>query len=1028
MRLIIGVHNFPMEIVDATLQKEYLNKEINEVRKEISKNLQTLSDALEKKQLATLAWMISDGFLEVKAASVKGEGSGIFHAKTLVFTDENENEVVAVGSPNETRNGLGGNYEQVLVLKSWESPEGVNDLKQSFIDLWDDNVEEAVVSDISEDTAKMIIDALGDEYNNVANQYRNDKVNDVINQMSKMPTNFFVSGEIPALFPHQERAVIDALSRWPIRVLFADEVGLGKTFEAAATLVFLVKYCNVKRVIILTPKSVLQQWQDELYTNFGLEVWLYDSSSKAYISPNMKRKSMGNRNPIGVGSPDLILMSAQYARGSKGSKNIFEREDALLPELLVVDEAHSARISTDLADKKKKTLMYKMLEKINSKIPHMILATATPMLKSAEEYHAILKLLGLPKAWQKEIYYNLSLKLINSNSIPDTSDANSAAALLMKTLESMNPNCKRLDQLELSILSTLKEKYYINDKSDISDFVKTNWIAFKKIFIKLHPAHLLTVRNTRRALTDIGYKFPERVLRDVDINNSDRIELFYDKVNAYLSKECFSIERARDPEKRINIGFMKVNYQQRVASSLYSCSKSLNRRYEKAMEIYKQLNDLRSFSDDTGTIFDLNSFMDDQDFEESENNEEELILGYQNQEIDVNELKLAASIESATLGGLINQCNELIKTEGDKKIETSINIALGQLDEDVSVLLFSRYTDTIDALISEFRRVKADSQYTYGIYTGDRSVVISNGVKEKCDKNQIKDALFSRKLKILFCSDAASEGLNLQAARVLINVDVPWTPARLEQRIGRIARLGQTADKVYIHNVWYPNSIEAKMYRRIQQRLKSTNIAIGEFPEIIADNIKNVVLNNADEDTSLIDLRNIRNSYQTQALEQLWLNDGSMETFSEKIRNQLMKLCDDSFECVDQLLEDNIKQFKTDDKKLFKLTATSGLAETISLTSYPWKLIDYSLIGVKKCFDPMGNVSSFSNDDISGYIRHDEILNTIINDSIEDRSIGNDYPIMLPDMSALDMSFAVDEKDNKIPKFWPFVKEEKYEN
>lgn len=70
----------------------------------------------------------------------------------------------------------------------------------------------------------------------------------IIAKMAEMPANFFVSGDIPSLYMHQERTVIDALSRWPVRVMFSDEVGLGKTFEAAATLAFLIKYADIKRV------------------------------------------------------------------------------------------------------------------------------------------------------------------------------------------------------------------------------------------------------------------------------------------------------------------------------------------------------------------------------------------------------------------------------------------------------------------------------------------------------------------------------------------------------------------------------------------------------------------------------------------------------------------------------------------------------------------------------------------------------------------------------------------------------------
>lgn len=389
MRLIIGIHSIPAELIDAISMKDALKDEIAEIRKEISKNLVSLESALDKKRIATLSWMIEDGLLEVKAAAVRG--TGIFHPKTLIFEDSYGNEVVAVGSSNETGNGLGGNFEQLMVAKSWENIDAVNDQKAFFDSLWNNQLEGVYVEDISEETRAMIQSTIDDVKRPDDFQFEDN----IIKKMSEMPANYFVSGDIPSLYMHQERAVLDALSRWPVRVMLSDEVGLGKTFEAAAVLTFLVKYSNIGKVVILTPKSVLQQWQDELKTHFGLDTWLYDSSKRQYKSSNGKIKNMDNSNPLGVNSPNIILMSAQYARGTKGNNSVFLRSDTVLPELLIVDEAHAARISTDLSGKRKKTQLYKMLESIAKKIPHIVLATATPHAKRSVRISCNAKVIGI---------------------------------------------------------------------------------------------------------------------------------------------------------------------------------------------------------------------------------------------------------------------------------------------------------------------------------------------------------------------------------------------------------------------------------------------------------------------------------------------------------------------------------------------------------------------------------------------------------------------------------------------------------
>lgn len=1009
MRLIIGIHSIPVDLIDAVSMKDALKDEIAEIRKEISKNLVSLESALDKKKIATLSWMIEDGLLEVKATAVRG--TGIFHPKTLIFEDSFGNEVVAVGSSNETGNGLGGNFEQLMVAKSWENIDAVNDQKAFFDSLWNNQLDGVYVEDIPEDTRTMIQTSINDVQRPDEFQFEDN----IIKKMSDMPANYFVSGDIPSLYMHQERAVLDALSRWPVRVMLSDEVGLGKTFEAAAVLTFLVKYSNIGKVVILTPKSVLQQWQDELKTHFGLDTWLYDSSKKQYKSSNGKIKNMANSNPLGINSPNIILMSAQYARGTKGNNSVFLKSDTVLPELLIVDEAHAARISTDLSGKRKKTQLYKMLESISKKIPHIVLATATPMQKEAFEYHAMLKLLGLPKIWEKEDNYDLSLRIISSMDKPDPSDSVNAGGLLYMTLSKMKPSLDSLTGEEKNLAVNILNNFRSLDGFGRGELVRNNWNCFKNLFIKLHPAKLLTVRNTRKSLLSVGYKFPERNLNAVNLYNSDEIELFYGKVNDYLTRECFSIEKALYPDRRINIGFIRVSYQQRVASSLYSCRESLHRRLLRARNMYDQLMNGDSIIVN-GNSFDISKEVDDLEDDELLLSGETMVDDDSQPTINKNELLRVISIEQAALGSLVNQVDQLLSTVGDKKIDKSLDLAFEKLSDDDSVLLFSRYTDTIDALISRFKL--RNEGYTYAIYTGDRSLIVENGEEIQANKNDIKKALFAKKVRIVFCSDAASEGLNLQAARVLINVDVPWTPARLEQRIGRVARLGQVADEVDIFNVWYPHSIEAKMYGRIQRRLHDTNLAIGEFPEVVAAGIRRAVLNNDANDSSLDELKNIRNSYQTKALELLWVDRSSKITASEKVRNDLMNLCKNKFNHKDISSTEGIYEFLISDNESIELSNQPGKAESINLKSLPFKLFDVKMKNVQLNNDIKEKVSYIST--INGEpILFENILDIVITGrDICSNDLIKGWPKTLISPKSLTLDYAIECNIDDSPLFW----------
>lgn len=1001
MRLIVGIHSIPEDIIEATINIDTLKSEILSIQHEIDSNIKSLSEELEKQKIATIAWMIDCGLLTIKAAAVKGDG--IFHPKTIIIKDCDDNEVVAVGSSNETRNGLGGNFEQLMVATSWSNEDAVKDQKKFFDSLWNNNDEDAVVFDITHETAKMIKNSLGKDYERLIKLLSN-QVTEIFKHLSEMPVNYFISGNIPALYMHQERAVLDALSRWPVRVLFSDEVGLGKTFEAAATLAFLNKYCGVKRILILTPKSVLQQWQDELKAHFGLNVWLYDSNKKEYLSSNNDIIKIGNSNPLGRKSPDIMLMSAQYARGNKQNNGLLSEKDSVLPELLVVDEAHSARITEDLSGKKQKTQMYKMLENISRKIPHIILATATPMQKKASEYHALLKILGLPKTWKIERNFLNSLQYIMKDEINDLSDSYKILSLLHDTYITMKPDLSILTSKEIITFDNAMQSFELGDKFDNSTFVEQNWHELKNVFIKLHPARLLTVRNTRKSLMEIGYKFPKRNLHEKALYDSDKIKLFYSKVNKYLTEECFSVEKELNANKKLNTAFIQISYQQRVASSLYSCKMSLERRLAKIEQIQNKLE-----SHSTITNIDIDeSYKDDFDIDDLLNMDLDGMSNDPDISSNMDNLRRAVNKEYFSLKSLVIDVNDLIKYEGDKKIDESIKLALENLESGDSVLLFSRYTDTVDALISSFN----DKNYDYAIYTGNRSLIVKDGIEKECNKEQIKKSLFSKEIRIVFCSDAASEGINLQAARILINVDVPWTPARLEQRIGRIARLGQVADEVDIYNVWYPHSVEAKMYQRIQKRLKNTNIAIGEFPDVVAESIKSAILNDTD-DNSLELLKSIRNNIQKNALNQLWSESSKTTSQSDMLRNKLIDICKTRYTLLNEDVINNYYTFKSKDNTETILSTLPGRTESINLKSQ--LLYDYntSISGIN-----ILNTGAYETGLIdtknNKIIKTESILNQTVNAN-KDFEYYDDYPVTLPNPNKLDLSYSVDEYQDSSP-------------
>ena len=108
-------------------------------------------------------------------------------------------------------------------------------------------------------------------------------------------------------------------------------------------------------------------------------------------------------------------------------------------------------------------------------------------------------------------------------------------------------------------------------------------------------------------------------------------------------------------------------------------------------------------------------------------------------------------------------------------------------------------------------------------------------------------------IRLMLGTDAASEGLNLQRLSTLINLDLPWNPTRLEQRKGRIQRIGQIHDKVYIYNLRYKDSVEDRVHALLSERLEGIYKLFGQIPDILEDVWVAVALGEKERAKKIID-------------------------------------------------------------------------------------------------------------------------------------------------------------------------------
>ena len=123
-----------------------------------------------------------------------------------------------------------------------------------------------------------------------------------------------------------------------------------------------------------------------------------------------------------------------------------------------------------------------------------------------------------------------------------------------------------------------------------------------------------------------------------------------------------------------------------------------------------------------------------------------------------------------------------------------------------------------------------------GVYAGGANCgIMRNGEFKKTSRDEIKQRIGKGELRLLLGTDAASEGLNLQRLGTLINLDLPWNPTRLEQRKGRIQRIGQVRDEVYVYNMRYQGSVEDRVHDLLSSRMEDIFGLFGQIPDVLED-------------------------------------------------------------------------------------------------------------------------------------------------------------------------------------------------
>jgi SNF2 family DNA or RNA helicase len=317
--------------------------------------------------------------------------------------------------------------------------------------------------------------------------------------------------------------------------------------------------------------------------------------------------------------------------------------------------------------------------------------------------------------------------------------------------------------------------------------------------------------------------FPERRASTASYALSPDESELYQAVTTYVREEMNRADRTGDGGRKNNVGFALQVLQRRLASSPAAIHRSLERRRKRLEE---RLREERLFRDAVGTLSrepTLPSY-DFDDLEEAPGDEME------EAEEQIVDLATAAQTfaeletEIVILRDLEDRALRLKLSGRDTKwreLESILDDPI-MLDAHTGlrrkVIIFTEPRDTLDYLAQKI-----------GARIGDPAsvVTIHGGVAREARRSAIAAFNSDPVVRVMIANDAAGEGVNLQrGAHLMVNYDLPWNPNRIEQRFGRIHRIGQT-EVCHLWNLCATDTREGEVYHRLLDKLEEARLALG---------------------------------------------------------------------------------------------------------------------------------------------------------------------------------------------------------
>lgn len=560
-------------------------------------------------------------------------------------------------------------------------------------------------------------------------------------------------------------------------ILIADEVGLGKTIEAGLIWTELRARLDAKRLLIVCPAMLREKWRDELANRFGVQADLVDAGEL------LKRLKMAKGRPQESFALISSMQGLRPPRSFDDDVNPGQSSAAKLARFLTEAEVDDPLIDMVVIDEahylRNRSTQTNLLGRLLRPVASsLVMLSATPIQLGSTDLFNLLQLID-EDAFPYEGSFRYSLEA----NAPLVYLRDQILARPVTPTEFREGIDKALgarfleDSEQLRFLAQhTPSEQQLNDPKGRSELADR--------LDRINPLSKVVTRTLKR---DVQECRVIRVPHAIRAKMSDSEAVFYEQVTAAVREYCS--ERHSPP------GFILTIPQRQMSSCMAAACRAWQKKSAGMQQ--DELDEL---------VYEL---LGDAVEDEPER----------------------APAMGSLLTALVDIAQEVGNYETLKRNDSKYAELWNALrhywaeNPGKKIVLFAFYRQTLSYLAERLRE------------EGVESVLVFGGIDKSEALARFRDP---NGPSILLSSEVASEGVDLQFSSLIINYDLPWNPMRIEQRIGRIDRIGQEAERIFIWNFMYADTIDERVHDRLLERLDVFIRALGSMEGVLGEPIKDL--------------------------------------------------------------------------------------------------------------------------------------------------------------------------------------------